>query len=85
MLTLEDWTFLPIAYLSIKDEPKRWLEAETLRYARRTLRAFTPSELAAHLRVTDQHARRVLHSLTEQQLLHVARGKQWYRTYILRT
>lgn len=34
-----------------------WLEAETLRYARRTLRAFTPSELAAHLRVTDQHAR----------------------------
>jgi len=107
LLTLDDWTFLPIAYLSIKDEPKRcqqliltflgkfmatdtpsslsWLEAETLRYARRTLRAFTPSELAAHLRVTDQHARRVLHSLTDQQFLHVSSGKQRYRTYILRT
>lgn len=79
LLTLDDWTFLPIAHLSIKDEPKRcqqlistfigkfmstdtpsslsWLEAETLRYARRTLRASPPSELAAHLRVTDQHAR----------------------------
>ena len=46
---------------------------------------FTPSELAAYLRVTDQHARRVLHSLTDQQLLYVASGKQRYRTYFLRT
>lgn len=107
LLTLDDWIFLPIAYLSIKDEPKRcqqlvlsfmgkfiatdvptslnWLEAETVRYARRIIRPFAPSELATHLRITDQHARRVLHSLNDQQVLHVASGTQRYRTYILRT
>lgn len=91
LLALDDWIFLPLAYLSIKDEPKRcqqlvlafigkfvatdtpaslnWLEAETLRYARRVLRPFTPSELATHLRITDQHARRVLHGLIEQRVL----------------
>lgn len=74
LLALDDWIFVPIAYLSIVDEPKRcqqlvlsfigkfvavdvpeplsWLEAETIRYARRLIRPFTPSELAAHLRVT---------------------------------
>ncbi|WP_017692196.1 hypothetical protein [Paenibacillus sp. PAMC 26794] len=107
LLTLDDWIFLPIAYLSIKDEPKRcqqlvlsfmgkfiatdvttslnWIEAETVRYARRIIRPFAPSELATHLRITDQHARRVLHSLIDQQVLHVASGVQRYRTYILRT
>ncbi|GAS83910.1 hypothetical protein [Paenibacillus amylolyticus] len=107
LLTLDDWIFLPIAYLSIKDEPKRcqqlvlsfmgkfiatdvpaslnWIEAETVRYARRIIRPFAPSELAAHLRITDQHARRVLHSLMDQQVLNVASGTQRYRTYILRT
>lgn len=107
LLTLDDWIFLPIAYLSIKDEPKwcqqlvlsfmgkfiatdvptslNWLEAETVRYARRIIRPFAPSELATHLRITDQHARRVLHSLIDQQVLHVASGAQRYRTYILRT
>lgn len=107
LLTLDDWIFLPIAYLSIKDEPKRcqqlvlsfmgkfiatdvptslnWLEAEAVRYARRIIRPFAPSELATHLRITDQHARRVLHSLIDQQVLHVASGTQRYRTYILRT
>ncbi|MGE6578071.1 transcriptional regulator [Paenibacillus xylanexedens] len=107
LLTLDDWIFLPIAYLSIKDEPKRcqqlvlsfmgkfiatdvptslnWIEAETVRYARRIIRPFAPSELATHLRITDQHARRVLHSLIDQQVIHVASGTQRYRTYILRT
>ncbi|CAM4419595.1 transcriptional regulator [Paenibacillus xylanexedens] len=107
LLTLDDWIFLPIAYLSIKDEPKRcqqlvlffmgkfiatdvptslnWIEAKTVRYARRIIRPFAPSELATHLRITDQHARRVLHSLIDQQVLHVASGTQRYRTYILRT
>ncbi|MGE6665681.1 transcriptional regulator [Paenibacillus xylanexedens] len=107
LLTLDDWIFLPIAYLSIKDEPKRcqqlvlsfmgkfiatdvptslnWLEAEAVRYARRIIRPFAPSELATHLQITDQHARRVLHSLIDQQVLHVASGTQRYRTYILRT
>ena len=107
LLALDDWLFLPIAYLSITDEPKRcqqlvlsfigkfistdvpahltWLEAETLRYARRLLRPFTPSELAIHLRVTDPHARRILHKLVELQLLFVISGNQRYRTYGLRT
>ncbi|WP_441889409.1 transcriptional regulator [Paenibacillus sp. YAF4_2] len=105
LLTLDDWIFLSIAYLSITDEPKRcqqlvlsfigkfiatdvpeslgWLEAETIRYATRLLRPFMPSELASHLRISDQHARRVLHSLVEHQLLIVASGKQRYRTFAL--
>ncbi|PQP85414.1 transcriptional regulator [Paenibacillus sp. PCH8] len=107
LLTLDDWIFLPIAYLSIKDEPKRcqqlvlsfmgkfmatdvppslnWLEAETVRYARHIIRPFAPSELAAHLRITDHHARRILHSLMNQQVVYVASGTQRYRTYSLRT
>ncbi|MEF3307638.1 transcriptional regulator [Paenibacillus sp. GYB004] len=66
-------------------EPLTWLEAETVRFARRLLRPFTPSELAIHLRVTDQHARRLLHKLVEFQLLLVVSGKQRYRMYGLRT
>ncbi|MBB6735296.1 transcriptional regulator [Cohnella zeiphila] len=107
LLALDDWLFLPVAYLSITDEPKRcqqlvlsfigkfvstgapqerlnWLEAETMRYARRLLRPFTPAELASHLRVTPTYARKILHSLVELQLLSVIGGNQRYRTYGLR-
>ncbi|WP_152395139.1 transcriptional regulator [Paenibacillus guangzhouensis] len=107
LLALDDWLFLPVAYLSITDEPKRcqqlvlsfigkfvaidapahlnWLEAETIRFARRHLRPFTPSELASHLRVSDHHARRILHKMVELRLLYVASGNQRYRTFGLRT
>jgi len=107
LLALDDWLFLPMAYLSITDEPKRcqqlvltfigkfvsteapeglnWLEAESIRYARRLLRPITPSDLASHLRVSDQHARRILHKLVELRLLSVVSGHQRYRTYGLRT
>lgn len=61
-----------------------WLEAETLRFARRLLRPFTPVELTHHLRVTNRHARRVLHELVEQQLLEIVGGKERNRTYQLR-
>ncbi|WP_442950571.1 hypothetical protein [Paenibacillus sp. FSL R7-0331] len=85
LLALDGWTFLPIAYPSIVEEPKQcqqlvlsfigkfiatdvsstltWLEAESLRFARRLLRAFTPSELAQHLKISDRHARRILQNL----------------------
>lgn len=107
LLALDDWIFMPIAYLSITDEPKRCqqlilsfigkflamdvperlncFEAETLRFARRLFRPFTPLELASHLRISDNQARRVLHTLVEYQLLIVANGQQRYRTYTLRT
>lgn len=107
LLALDDWIFLPVAYPSITDEPKRcqqlvlsfigkfiatdvprhlsWLEAETIRYARRLFRPFSASELATHLRISGQHARRILHKLVELQLLVVMSGKQRYRTYGLRT
>lgn len=106
LLALDGWTFLPIAYPSIIEEPKQcqqlmlafigrfiatdvsststWLEAETLRYARRVLRPFTPIELTAHLKVTNRHARRVLQNLVEQQLLHTISGEKRIRTYQLR-
>ncbi|WP_342439440.1 transcriptional regulator [Paenibacillus sp. FSL L8-0436] len=106
LLSLDSWTFLPIAYLSVIEEPKQcqqlvlafigkfiatdvpstltWLEAETLRYARRLLRPFTPVELTAHLKVTNRHARRILQNLVEQQLIDIESGKQRIRTYRLR-
>lgn len=106
LLALDGWIFLPIAYLSIKEEPKQCqqlvlsfigkfistdvstnlscLEAETLRFARRLLRPFSPLELAEHLRITDRYTRKILHHLVELQLLFVASGKKRYRTYQLR-
>lgn len=106
LLALDGWTFLPIAYPSIIEEPKQcqqlvlafigkfvatdisstltWLEAETLRYARRLLRPFSPGELAAHLKITNRHARRILHVLMDQQLLVSAGGEQRVRTYQVR-
>lgn len=105
LLSLDDWIFLPIAYLSIREEPEyckqlvlafigkflslhedarlNYIEAETVRYARRLLRPFAPRELAGHLRVTDRYARSVLHRLVESQHLTVAGGNRRYRTYQL--
>ncbi len=103
LLSLDDWIFLPIAYLSIRDEPElckqlilsfvgkfismdipaqlSWLEAETVRLSRRLLRPFTPLELAAHLRITDRHARRILHELIDKQILIVSGGNLRFRTF----
>lgn len=61
-----------------------WLEAETIRFARRMLRPFTPSELAHHLRVSDRHARRILHGLIDMSILSIASGKQRGRSYKLK-
>ncbi|WP_281885878.1 transcriptional regulator [Paenibacillus sp. YYML68] len=105
LLSLDDWIYLPIAYLSIREEPEfckqlilsflgkfvscevnaelSCLEAETVRYARRSLRPFKPNELAAHLRVTDRYARRLLHGLVEKQYLLVVGGNVRYRSYRL--
>lgn len=105
LLSLDDWIFLPIAYLSIRDEPEfckqlilsfigkllsfevdarlNFMEAETVRYARRLLRPFTPNELALHLRVTDRYARNILHRMVEENHIVVAGGNIRYRTYQL--
>ncbi|TBL81032.1 transcriptional regulator [Paenibacillus thalictri] len=106
LLALDGWIFLPVAFPSIKEEPKQcqqlilafigkflstdvsaeldWAEAESLRFARRLLRPFTPSELAAHLHLTDRHTRRILHRLVEKQIFIVAGGHQRYRTFQLK-
>ena len=103
LLALDGWTFLPIAYLSIKDEPQRcqqlilafigkfistvvesqlpWLEAEAVRCARRLIRPITPLEFANHLRISDRHARRILHKLVDLQIITVASGKERARSY----
>lgn len=105
LLALDGWMFLPIAYLSIKEEPKQcqqlilsfvgkflstdvhadmdWAEAETVRFARRLLRPITPTELAAHLHLSDRHTRRTLHGLVEKQILVVVGGRQRFRSYQL--
>jgi hypothetical protein len=107
LLSLDGWTFLPIAYPSIIEEPKQcqqlilsfigkfvasdvsaslsWLEAETVRLARRLLRPISPSELATHLKVGDRQSRRILHNLVKLQILDIASGHQRARTYQLRT
>ncbi|XEC95938.1 hypothetical protein AB6A23_05060 [Paenibacillus tarimensis] len=106
MLVLDDWFFLPVAFLSIRDDPAvckqlvlsfvgkflsidttaglNWAEAETVRFARRLMRAFEPRELAAHLLLSENRTRVVLRSLLTKKLLIVASGKQRYRTYRLR-
>lgn len=106
LLALDNWTFLPIAYLSIKEEPKQcqqlvlafigkfistdsplqlsWLESEAVRFARRKLRPITPIELSNHLRISDRHARRILHKLVDMKILIVVSGKERSRTYKLR-
>ncbi|WP_314803878.1 transcriptional regulator [Paenibacillus roseipurpureus] len=60
-----------------------WLEAETVRFARRTPRDFTANELAAHLNISSRHARTLLHTLCDKQLLAVSSGKERARSYIL--
>ncbi|WP_020620637.1 hypothetical protein [Paenibacillus daejeonensis] len=60
-----------------------YVEAETIRLAHRLLRPFSPLELAAHLRVSDKHARKVLRTMTSKQLLAVASGRERARFYRL--
>lgn len=106
LLALDGWTFLPIAYPSIVDEPQQcqqlvlsfigkymasnvpdnlsWLEAETVRFTRRLLRPITPLELTDHLRISDRHARRVLHNLVHLQILEISSGKKRARSYKMR-
>lgn len=105
LLTLDDWMFLPIAYLSIREDPGvckqlvlsfvgkflagavppglNWAEAETLRFARRLLRPFTPAELSGHLLLSEHRTRVILRGLIEKKLLEVASGNQRYRSYRL--
>nr|WP_286672335.1 transcriptional regulator [Cohnella hashimotonis] len=107
LMALDGWTFLPIAYPSIVEEPGQcqqlvlafighfiasdasssldWLEAETVRLARRMLRPIRPLELADHLRVSDRHARRVLQRLVAMHLLEPAGGGERVRAYRLRS
>lgn len=61
-----------------------YIEAEVIRFARRQGRPFAPDELAQHLRVSNQRARKVLHSLVGYKLMEVAAGKQRYRMFSLR-
>ncbi|MHA0856076.1 transcriptional regulator [Paenibacillus sp. CMAA1364] len=58
-----------------------WAEAETLRFARRLMRPFTPRELSSHLQLSDRHTRTILHKLVTKKLLTVASGVQRYRTF----
>lgn len=55
-----------------------------MRLARRLLRPFTPLELAGHLRISDRHARCILHEMVDMHLLSVASGTERARTYKLK-
>jgi hypothetical protein len=105
LMGLDDWLFMPLAYLSIQEEPELckqmvlsfvgkfvsmpvasdldWAEVETLRFARRLLRPFTWEQIAAHLRLSERHTRRILVQLVDMQYLVVVGGKQRYRAYQL--
>lgn len=75
-----------IGKFTVLDTPSQlsWVEAEVLRFGRRLLRPFTPREIASHLRISDRHARRILHNLVNAELLCVASGNERVRTYKLR-
>jgi hypothetical protein len=59
-----------------------WVEAETVRFARRCLRPFDAEELARHLRVSPKYARTLLKNLVNRKWLIVASGNQRYRTFM---
>lgn len=61
-----------------------WFEAEVLRFGRRDLRPFAPREIATHLKISDRHARRILHNLVNLEHICVASGNKRARTYRLR-
>ncbi|HEY0828121.1 MAG TPA: transcriptional regulator [Bacilli bacterium] len=104
-LALDGWLVLPIAYLSITENPKlcqqlvlsfigkfislnvpddlTCLESETIRFARRLIRPFSPLELSFHLKVSTRYARTILHNLTNRHLLVENSGKERIRTYLL--
>jgi hypothetical protein len=60
-----------------------WLEAETIRFARRLLRPFTATEVAAHLRICNKHARNILRTLATNHDLAIVSGTKRIRTYQL--
>jgi hypothetical protein len=71
-------------FISINvQEELTWLENETLRFARRLLRPFPPSELSVHLKVSTRHVRTLLHNLVDKKLLLAVGGKERIRTYML--
>jgi hypothetical protein len=59
-----------------------WVEAETVRFARRCMRPFDAEELARHLRVSPKYARALLKNLVNRKWLIVASGNQRYRTFM---
>lgn len=75
-----------IGHFIASDTPSSldWMEAETIRLARRLLRPIKPLELANHLRVSDRHARRILRRLVLLHLLEPASGSERVRAYRLR-
>ncbi|WP_274364001.1 transcriptional regulator [Paenibacillus thermotolerans] len=60
-----------------------WLGSEVVRFARRVLRPITPQEVSAHLKVSPNYARKLLHHLVDKGILKVASGQARIRTYIL--
>lgn len=68
--------------ISVPDELS-WLESETLRFARRVLRPFPPAELADHLKIGKNYARKLLHNLVDIGLLQVTSGHERSRTFQL--
>lgn len=103
LLVLDDWLFLPIAYLSIRDDPGvckqlvlsfvgkflaralpaglNWAEAEILRYAHSRLRPITPTEISAHLQLSENRVRVLLRGLVDNKRLEIASGNMRYRSY----
>jgi hypothetical protein len=61
-----------------------WLESETLRFASRLFRPFTPLELSTHLKISTRYARIILHHLVDLKLIHVVSGQARIRTYQLK-
>jgi len=60
-----------------------WMEAETVRFARRRMTPFSAKELASHLRLSESTVRRVLRRLVQCRKIEIAAGNLRYRKYRL--
>lgn len=82
LLALDGWTFLPIAYLSIKDEPKQCQQL-ILSFIGKFVSIDAPTHLSWLESEVVRFSRRMLRPITPQELAHHLRISDRYARKIL--
>ncbi|WP_434749360.1 transcriptional regulator [Paenibacillus amylolyticus] len=84
LLTLDDWTFLPIAYLSIKDEPKQCQQL-VLAFMGKFMAADAPASLNWLDAEAVRYARRIIRPFTPLELATHLRISDVHTRRVLRS